>query len=620
MGSISEKLDYLKETKNNIKNAISLKGVTIADSDTFRSYADKISQIQGEAKEIIPSEGLVYINNETTTFSNSYLDTEQAILSTDSDFTIFVKFKGSANNNITNNKAYDFLHCINEVSPWPGIGIDIYNGKYRLCALQATVLTEIDGTDEEERKFFIDHTNGSNSINLTGDLGDLSLSGTWGNVSQTLIFGANRTSSNTFINYWSGEIYQILIYNRVLTDEEKATIYEGIPTIKITEDGQYNISSYDIAHVNVLDSLTETLKITSNDVYDVKNYAKAEVVVPSSGDWIPEEDWWDIKTIIENDTEDYPSKIIYLYISRPNQQIIINHSYWSSNLDKMVFSDGTIITENGTYLLDDLNAKECSKGYKTKYVILYFNTNTPNFGYTNLLGYSGVPNDVLYVYIKDVVCFNINSSWNMNGYQLQAVESNLPVKLNQNYHFCYISSFNFQKLPYFEPYNISAINKGDLFTGSANSIKKEQFVRKFASLIALDDVSGTMSSINGFYGETINFLEDFGLDTSIKTYFSFINGPAHVESLDFNSCTGWINNGCQICSIGEIKNIKASCNWFGNAGYVTYDILIKVLNALYDYAAEGSTDTYTLTVGPNNLAKLSDEEKAIGTNKGWTLA
>ena len=33
-----------------------------------------------------------------------------------------------------------------------------------------------------------------------------------------------------------------------------------------------------------------------------------------------------------------------------------------------------------------------------------------------------------------------------------------------------------------------------------------------------------------------------------------------------------------------------------------------------------SVMTYTLTLGSDNLAKLSDEEKAIATGKGWTLA
>ncbi|MBQ6998258.1 MAG: hypothetical protein IJN62_00520 [Clostridia bacterium] len=53
---------------------------------------------------------------------------------------------------------------------------------------------------------------------------------------------------------------------------------------------------------------------------------------------------------------------------------------------------------------------------------------------------------------------------------------------------------------------------------------------------------------------------------------------------------------------------------------LNHDTIMRVINALYDYVAEGSTTTYTLTLGSTNLAKLTDEEKAIATQRGWTLA
>lgn len=45
MGTIADKLNYLIQTKNAIMNAIIAKGVEVTSSDTFRSYAEKISQI-----------------------------------------------------------------------------------------------------------------------------------------------------------------------------------------------------------------------------------------------------------------------------------------------------------------------------------------------------------------------------------------------------------------------------------------------------------------------------------------------------------------------------------------------------------------------------------------------
>ena len=47
----------------------------------------------------------------------------------------------------------------------------------------------------------------------------------------------------------------------------------------------------------------------------------------------------------------------------------------------------------------------------------------------------------------------------------------------------------------------------------------------------------------------------------------------------------------------------------------TREALVEILNNLATV-----TSTITLTMGSTNLAKLTDEDKAIATNKGWTLA
>jgi hypothetical protein len=64
-------------------------------------------------------------------------------------------------------------------------------------------------------------------------------------------------------------------------------------------------------------------------------------------------------------------------------------------------------------------------------------------------------------------------------------------------------------------------------------------------------------------------------------------------------------------TIGKSTSFSASKN-------LTHDSLINILEHLKDYAGSGTT--YTLTLGSTNLAKLTDAEKAIATQKGWTLA
>lgn len=47
--------------------------------------------------------------------------------------------------------------------------------------------------------------------------------------------------------------------------------------------------------------------------------------------------------------------------------------------------------------------------------------------------------------------------------------------------------------------------------------------------------------------------------------------------------------------------------------------LLSIINCLKDYSADTSGTTWAVTLGPENLAKLTDAEKAVATQKGWTL-
>lgn len=68
--TISDKLTYLEGTKSAIKDAIVAKGVAVSDSDTFRSYADKIGQISGGG-------GKIKLNDCGLTFAYSGMTQEQ---------------------------------------------------------------------------------------------------------------------------------------------------------------------------------------------------------------------------------------------------------------------------------------------------------------------------------------------------------------------------------------------------------------------------------------------------------------------------------------------------------------------------------------------------------------
>ena len=50
----------------------------------------------------------------------------------------------------------------------------------------------------------------------------------------------------------------------------------------------------------------------------------------------------------------------------------------------------------------------------------------------------------------------------------------------------------------------------------------------------------------------------------------------------------------------------------------TVESLMNVINNLYDLTANGLSGK-TVKFGTTNLNKLTDEQKAVAVNKGWTL-
>jgi hypothetical protein len=62
-----------------------------------------------------------------------------------------------------------------------------------------------------------------------------------------------------------------------------------------------------------------------------------------------------------------------------------------------------------------------------------------------------------------------------------------------------------------------------------------------------------------------------------------------------------------------------SDNMFYNCNNLTHDSIMNIINNLYDRAANGYANLATIPLGSQNLSRISDEEKAIATNKGWII-
>lgn len=72
-------------------------------------------------------------------------------------------------------------------------------------------------------------------------------------------------------------------------------------------------------------------------------------------------------------------------------------------------------------------------------------------------------------------------------------------------------------------------------------------------------------------------------------------------------------------TIEEMGVINGTNFSVSNCEKLTTDSLMVIINALFDYVGNGETTTKTCTIGEVNLAKLTEEQIAVATSKGWIL-
>jgi surface protein len=133
------------------------------------------------------------------------------------------------------------------------------------------------------------------------------------------------------------------------------------------------------------------------------------------------------------------------------------------------------------------------------------------------------------------------------------------------------------------------------------------------------------------------------LDTSkVTDMSSMLNYCSVLTSIPLLDCSSVTGTGdmfsystlSNLTDIGGFKNLKVSWkNYFLNSvPNATVESLMNVINNLWDWTdyPDGKVTnpngtvvsygtTHTLKFGTTNLNKLTAEQKAVATNKGWTL-
>lgn len=99
----------------------------------------------------------------------------------------------------------------------------------------------------------------------------------------------------------------------------------------------------------------------------------------------------------------------------------------------------------------------------------------------------------------------------------------------------------------------------------------------------------------------------------------YIYLPASIDMDDnaITTATYHIGSGCPNVTTVELGQGYKQTLYLSNMPNLSHDNLLQNLNALADLTGQTAKK---LVLGSVNLAKLTDEEKAIATNKNWTLS
>lgn len=172
----------------------------------------------------------------------------------------------------------------------------------------------------------------------------------------------------------------------------------------------------------------------------------------------------------------------------------------------------------------------------------------------------------------------------------------------------------------------------------SNSTDTRNMFSYCSSLTTIPQLNmSNVTNSSGMFDECSNLEEIPDLNTSkvtsMNAMFSKCSNLTTIGLLDGSSVVN-MNNMFRSCNklenfdgIKDLGKAYLTTTSANNTNYtldlawsnkLTHDSLVSIINNLYDIATKGC-NTQTLNIGGTNKAKLSAEEIAIATNKGWDV-
>lgn len=297
-------------------------------------------------------------------------------------------------------------------------------------------------------------------------------------------------------------------------------------------------------------------------------------------EWQPHPDWWDIETVLMNDTENYAGKWICLI---PNVEKTTTFTV-NSNIVAYKTSDGSMYTSTTTHTWDETKDKDCSDGYKTRYIIYYSNSeNSP----------TNTQFDSYYVNVLSLyIIFNINIVYGYyflrNFYLLQSFKfiNNKNFNTTTMSNFCN-NNYSLKKIP------------DNLYTSNVTNFNQFCYYCYSLKIAPSLDFSNA-TNLSSLYGYCYNLISILG----VIDFTKLTSSPSNI----FTQTYQLVNY--------NIINTKYSIS-FSNMINSNHQSLLNLVNGLVDLK---SSSIQTLTIGTNLISKLTIAERSIAINKNWNLA